>query len=384
MNFRRTAALAAKEWREIVRDKLFLALSFIVPTILLVLFGYGLVLDVENVPFTIVDYDGSAFSRDYGYRLIHSRYFDFKGYLESEHDLPDLLGDGRVRLALIIPEHFQERLLAGRPATVQTLIDGTFPYRAQTLKGYVAAIDAGINQSLIAEHLMATRGISREQAETLAAPIRLEIRYLYNQRLESLWNIGPAQIMFVLMFTAPLLTALGVVREKETGSIYNIYASTVTGVEYLVGKLAPQLLISGLNLLILWLIICVGFGVPFRGDPLLFIAASVLFLLCTIGIGLVISLIVASQVAALFITVIVAMVPTILYSGMLIPVSTLKPSAQFQAHLFPGMYFNNVIQGSFLKGVGLTVLWPDLLALALYAALLMIAGYALFGKRPRR
>jgi len=134
MNFQRVLAVAQKEWREIVRDKLFFSLAFIVPVLLMLMFGYGLSLDVENIPMAIVDHDGSAASRDYAAKFIDSRYFQFLGYSHDEGELTPLLTGNRIRAAVIIPEHFEKDLLAGRPAQVQTLIDGTFPFRAQTTK----------------------------------------------------------------------------------------------------------------------------------------------------------------------------------------------------------------------------------------------------------
>jgi ABC-2 type transport system permease protein/ribosome-dependent ATPase len=158
MKLQRIVALAWKEWREIVRDRLFFALAFIVPTMLMLLFGFGLTLDVENLPFAVVDHDRSAASRDYTYRFISSRYFDFKGQAGDERQLDTLLADNRIRLALVIPPRFGERL-AGRGAPVQVLIDGTFPMRAQTTQGYVAAINSAVSLDNMAQALSAGRGV---------------------------------------------------------------------------------------------------------------------------------------------------------------------------------------------------------------------------------
>ena len=158
MKLQRAAAVARKEWREIVRDKLFFSLAFVVPIVLMLMFGYGLSLDVENIPMAIVDRDGSSLSRDYAHRFIDSRYFHFLGYSQNERELTPLLTDNRIRAAIIIPEHFEKDLLAGRPAQVQTLIDGTFPFRAQTTKGYIIAINSAVSAELLAEYLSRLRG----------------------------------------------------------------------------------------------------------------------------------------------------------------------------------------------------------------------------------
>jgi ABC-2 type transport system permease protein/ribosome-dependent ATPase len=193
-------------------------------------------------------------------------------------------------------------------------------------------------------------------------------------------------MMFVLMVTPPFLTALGVVREKENGSIYNIYASTVTRSEFLIGKLGklvPYVGISTINILILWLMATMLFGTPFKGDPLFFFIASVIYVICTTGIGLLVSLIVRTQVAAMMLAVVVTIVPSVLYSGLLVPIASMDPQAQFEAHLFPAMYYTDIALGSFLKGIGLEQLWGKVLALAIYAVVLWMLSYLLFHKRPR-
>lgn len=383
MNLRRIAAVASKEWRETVRDRMFFSLAFLLPILWMLVFGYGLVLDVENIPYAALDRDQSALSRDYLYRFQESRYFDFKGALTDEREVEPLLAASRIRAAIIIPEKFQERLNAGQTVGVQTLIDGTFPLRTDITKGYVIAINSAFNEERLVDYVSRRSGISRTQAEHRARPIKLEVRYLYNEEVRSTWSMVPALVMFTLMLSCPLLTALGIVREKETGSIYNIYSSTVTKIEFLVGKLLPYVLISSMNAMVLWIMATLWFGVPFKGNLLFFLAASLVFVLSSTGVGLLVSLLVRTQIAAMIITIIIAMVPTILFSGLIVPVSSLSPGSQFQAHLFPGMYYTNIVRGTFLKGIGPEVLWADVLALALYAVILRFVGYRLFTKRPR-
>ncbi len=383
MNLQRIAAVASKEWRETIRDRMFVLLAFILPIVWMLVFGYGLVLDVENIPFAVVDRDHSALSRDYLYRFVESRYFNFQGYVPSENGADALLQSDKIRVAIIVPEKFEEWLLAGQSVSVQTLIDGTFPLRADIVKGYVIAINSAFSEERLVEYLSRWSGISVEQAEAQARPIKLEVRYLYNEEVRSTWSMVPALVMFTLMVSSPLLTALGIVREKETGSIYNIYSSTVTRFEFLAGKLLPYVMISSVNAGVLWIMATQWFNVPFKGSLPFFLAASFVFVLSSTGIGLLVSLLVRTQIAALVITMVVSMVPTILYSGLIVPVSSLSPGSMFQAHLFPGMYYTNIVRGAFLKGVGLEVLWTDVLALALYAAVLRTVGYRLFTKRPR-
>lgn len=375
--------MALKEWKETTRDRLFLLLAFLLPALWLVVFGYGLNLDVEDIPFAIVDRDHSEFSREYLQRFIQSRYFSFQGYTDGERALDRLLTETKIRAAIIVPERFQEQLVAGEPVAVQTLLDGTFPLHTDIAKGYVIAINQAFAEERVIEFLRRSRGLTQEQAAVLVRPLGVEVRYLYNEEVRSTWSMVPALVMFTLMLASPLLTALGVVREKETGSIYNIYSSTVSRAEFLIGKLLPYIVISLVNVFVLWLMAVGLFHVPFKGNFLLFFSASVLFVFCTTGIGLLISLLVQTQMAALIITMVVAMIPTILFSGLLVPVASLTRGAKIQAHLYPAMYYTDIVRGSFLKGVGADVLWIDLLALAIFAAAMSGLTYRLFTKRPK-
>lgn len=383
MNAQRIFAVIQKEWWEIVRDPLSLVMAFGVPIALLLLVGFGMTFDVENIPLAIQDRDGSALSRDYAYRFIGSRYFDFKGFLTSERQAIPLLTAGKLRAVIIIPEKFERNLRAGRPASVQVLLDGGFPDRTRVTKGYISAITRAASLDSLAAYLSATQGISLTQAGQILQPLSLEVRYLYNQSLKSDWSVPPKLLMFILFFTPAFMTSLRVVREKELGTIFNVYTSPLTRIEFLVAKLIPYVGIALVNLLIMWLLVMSVFGVPFKGSILLFLGASLLYVIATTGIGMLVSVFVRTQIAAMLISLFITFVPAVQYSGLEVPVSSMGPDAQVIAHLMPGMHYTRVIDGSFLKGVGLAVLWPDIALLAVYATVLFSACYLLFHKRVR-
>jgi len=383
MNVNRVRALMYKEWREILRDRLFLALAFVVPISMMLVFGYGIKLDVESIPFAVLDQDRSAMSRDYLHLFMGSRYFSYQGHVQSEEELEPLLADSKIRFAIIVPPRFQENLKAGRPVAVQALIDGTFPFRTSTSKGYVIAINSAFNAQLLAGYISRTMGLTPERAVAMVQPVKAQLRYLYNQELKSIWSIAPVMMMFILLMAPPFLTALGVVREKENGSIYNIYSSTVTRAEFLIGKLLPYVGLSCINVIILWLMAILVFNAPFKGDPLFFFLASVVYVICTTGIGLLVSLLARTQVAAMMITVVVTIVPAVLYSGLLVPIASMDAASQFEAHLFPAMYYTDIALGSFLKGIGSGQLWGRVGALLIYTMVLWVLSYFLFHKRVR-
>lgn len=382
MNVQRILAYAYKEWREITRDRLFFSLAFVVPSLLILLFGAGLSLDVEHIPFAVLDQDHTAASREYIDRFSSGSMFNLKVRIESPHQIDELMASGRVRAVLIIPAGFAADIAANHATTVQTIIDGSFPSRALTTKGYVDAINAEANLDRIAGKLASLTGSTQQAMHSRLTPITLSVRYQYNEAVLSIWSIGPRLIMVILMISPPFLTALGVVREKETGAIFNLYASNLSRGEYLLGKLAPYVAISFFNAWGLWLIVTLGFGVPFRGSVWFFTLASAVYVLCTTGIGLLVSVLTRTQIAAMIVTTIVTMVPAVLYSGVLIPVSSLSGAGQWIAHALPAMYYTDIVVAGFLKGGGLAELWQPLLVLVLYACALFTLGYHLMSKRP--
>ena len=384
MNLRRVMVVAGKECREIARDRVFLALAFALPVMWILVFGYTMTFDVQNIPFVVLDFDHSAQSRDFAYRFISSRYFDFRGYLTNEHQADQLLAAARVRLVITIPEHFARDIAAGRNTQVATIIDGTFPNRAQTIQAYAESISQNYDVAVRAQRIAGELGVPYERALILMQPVRLEIRYLYNQALRSIWSVAPSLVMLTLMFVPSLLTALVIVREKENGSIYNIYCSTVTRGEFLCGKMIPSVTISFIDALVLTAIAAYYFGAPFKSGLGFYLVGTLLYVLCTASIGLLVSTIVRSQNAALMIASIVGIVPAVQFSGMINPVPSLEGAAWVQAHLFPAMYYENIVLGSYLKGVGGADLWTNACVLGGYAAVLIALSYYVFRKRQTR
>jgi ABC-2 type transport system permease protein len=387
MKLQRVGAVAYKEWREVLRDRLVFSLSFLLPVLLMLVFGYGMTRDVENVPFAVVDYDHSASSRDYAHHFIDSRYFQFRGYLIDEREASRMLVDGTIRAVIIIPEQFQQRLSAGQEAQVQTLLDGTFTRSIRIVQGYIEAIHTAAVGEMQMSYVARHTGVSLEQARELMQPLKLEVRYLYNEEVRSIWAMAPSLIMLILTLVAPLLTALGVVRERETGAIYNVYASTASRAEFLAGKLLPYVLISFVDGFLLWLMVVYQFRVPFRGSLGLFLLATLVYVLSTASFGLLLSLVVRSQQAALMISVIVSFLVVNQFSGIFTPVSSLTGLNALIAHLLPAMYYNDVIEGSFLKagaGVAASPLvthgWK-VGVMALQSAVVLALAHRLFHKR---
>ncbi len=384
MKLHRITTLALKESREIVRDRLFFTLALVVPASLMLALGYGLTTDMEDVPIAILDYDRTPMSREYAHQFIASHYFNFHGYLEREAQIDSLIAGRRVRAVLVIPPRFQRDLLRGRTVAVQSIASGTIVQPAETVGGYVEGTTAAFSQKLATRHVARREAVSPRAAEGILAPVRLQVRFFYNEPLDSRWGIVPGVMMIVLMFSLPLLTAVSIVREKETGSIDNVYASTLTPAEFVAGKLIPYWTLAVVNGLLLWGIVTLLYGVPFRGDPWAFLASMMLFCLCTTALGLIVSLLVRTQIAAILVMIVLTLIPAVLFSGVFVPLDSLGAAGRFQSRLLPATYFNLIAQASFLKGVGVETIWPDMAMLAVYATVLLAIAWWRFTKRPRR
>jgi ABC-2 type transport system permease protein/ribosome-dependent ATPase len=380
MKLTRILALATKEWRELSRDRIYLALAFLLPSLMLFVFGYGINTDVENVPLAILDEDRTAASREYAGRFSDCRYFSFRGDLRSMAEANRALIRGDVRFVLLIPSGFGQKIAEGRPVDVQTIADGSTLVALSSIRGYVEAINGAANAEILRAYLARHAALPPDVAMEKLQPVRVEARYVYNEQLKSIWALAPSLIMVIMMWALPVLMAVAVVREKETGSIYNVYASTISRAEFLLGKLLPVFLIAVADGLVLTAMTVFYFGAPFRGNVLVYLFGMACYALCVTSLGLLASMFVRTQAAAMMIVVILGAIVATRYGGIFQPVDKLDPVSQGIAHLFPAMYFQNVVMSSFLKGAPLAQFAPDLVVLALYpVGILWLCG-RLFSK----
>ena len=383
MNLRRVTALAVKEIHEITRDRLLFSLAFLMPPLMLIVIGFGVNTDVREIPIVILDFDRSPSSRELSHKFRDSQYFDFKGYVHHERDIQRLITDNKARAAIVIPRRFDEKLRLGQSASVQTIIDGVIPTRAETVGGYVSSVIASFSSQQVAKHVARRHGITPSTAFVLINPVSLQTRFLYNEAMTSRWAIGPGCIMTILAFIPPIIASVGVVREKENGSIDNVYSSTLTRPEFVLGKLIPYVLISSISFFILFSASLLVFQVPFRGSAFAFSVTGVLYVTCTTMMGMIISFFVRSQIAAVILAVLVTLIPTLQYSGMIVPLSSLSESGQIQARMLPASYFYEAIQASFLKGTGFAGLRTSIAALTIYSVILYALCCLKFSKRPK-
>ena len=372
----RVPAIAIKETRELLRDPIYLGLAFVIPMIMILLFGFGLVIDVKHLPVAFVDHDGSPWSRDYRDRYVHSEYFDLVGVLDRRSDAEEWMRSGRARVLIDVPPDFGRDLARGRPVAVGVTVDGSFPNRAAIITGYVSAINALYNQQLLAD-LAAQRG----PVSGSLLPVQANLSVWYNPTLESKNAVVPGLLVLILMLFPALLGSLLIVREKESGTIFNLYASPTGRLEIILGKLLPYLAVAMLDYFMIFGVSRWIFEVRFTGSFLVLTAGTVLYSVCTIGIGLLISVLMRSQLAAMFTTLMVTLTTAFNYSGFVTPVASMDAVGQFIAQLIPATHFMTVVRGSYLKGFGFDYYWPQLGALALYTLVLYSLAWLFLKKR---
>lgn len=373
---RRLLAVASKETREILRDPITVGVAIFLPLVMMFLFTYAITLDVREIRMAVLDEDGSAESREYVAGFLNSRYFRLYATVGSFREGERLLDEGAVRVALLIPSGFARDLAQGIPTQVQTILDGSIANTAIMALNYVAAINESYNGRLQSQYMARQHGIAGTEPA-----IRADPRVRYNPDLRSEHFIVPGLFAVILMAFPPLLTALAVVRERERGSILQIYISPVRAWEFLGGKLIPYAAIAFLEMLLLLAVGNLWFHAPVRGSLPLLLVLSVLYVLCTVGIGLLISTVTRSQVVAILLSIVLTLMPAFLFSGFIAAIASMPKFFQWYTYLFPARYFMEISRGISLKGVGLERLWPEAVILLIYAAALLALASLRFHKK---
>jgi len=344
---------------------------------MLFLFAYGVNTDVRNIQLAVMDFDQSTTSRDYTQAFFSSGYFESAGIVQNYEQAGDMLDRDTADAVLVILPGFARTLSSGGQVQTQTLLDGSYTPSAQVAESYIEAINAGYNGRIISEYLESRSGQSLDQY----IPLQVQSRVLYNPGLKSVNVIVTGLFGVILMALPPLLSALAIVREKERGSIQQIFVSPIRPLELIVGKLIPYAVIAFLEMIIVLAGGILWFGVPFRGNLLLFLAASILYVLCTVGIGLLISTLTRSQVTAGLLAIVLTVMPSMLFSGFIFPIHTMPTPMQVYASIFPARYFIDISRALALKGQGFSSVAPAMGFLAIYATGLILFSALRFKKQ---
>lgn len=365
-SLRRMLAYARREAMEIRRDWIRLAFALLGPLVLMIVFGYGISFDVENLSYAALDYDRSPESRAYLENYSSSRYFRSQAPLADADDLERRLRAGKIKLAIEIPPGFGGDLRRARSPEVSVWLDGALPFRAETSRGYVE----GVHQAFLKE-------VARSAgAPEPRPPANVEVRFRYNQDFKSVFAMVPGIIMMILVMIPAVMTALGVVREKELGSITNLYVTPTTGIEFLLGKQLPYVAVALVSFVSLLALAVFLFGVPVKGSLAALTLGAVLYVGATTGFGLLISSFVSTQIAAIFAAAILSTLPAIQFSGFLMPVSSMSADAQAIGRAFPSIYFQHVSVGAITKALGFDALAIDFIALAIFIVVVLALARA--------
>ncbi len=371
-NLLRLFGYARRETLEISRDPIRLGFALFGTLILMFVLGYGINMDVEDIPFAIFDHDKTPDSRNYIQNIAGSPYFLQQGEIFTDYEMDQRMRSGELSLTLEIPPGFGKDLRRGRSPEIAAWVDGAMPFRGENISGYVQGMHFTYIQDLMIQHF----GYIPESSAA-----ELQIHYRYNQDFKSLYAMVPAVIPLLLVMIPAMLMALGVVREKELGSITNLYATPVTRLEFLLGKQLPYIGLGMINFFILVLTSIYIFDVPLKGSFFTLTLGALLYIISTTGLGLLMSSFTRTQIAAMFGTMIATLLPAVSFSGLINPVSSLEGAAAIIGKFYPTTYFLTICRGTFTKALGFEDLQFHLFALLLFIPVITLLSLILLKKQ---
>lgn len=371
----RTATVARKEALHIVRDPRSLIMALALPFLLLLLFGYALTLDVDRVPTLIYDHDRSPQSRELIERFAGSRYFRILGSVGEYRSIERSIDRDQALMAVVIPVDYSRNLLTSRPAEVQLLLDGSDSNTASIALSYA--------ESLVQAYAfeIRARALDRRGGQKLIPPVEARLRVWYNSELQSRNYIVPGLIAVILMIIAALLTSLTIAREWEMGSMEQLLSTPLRAHELVLGKMSAYFALGLIDMLIAVGVGIFLFGVPLRGNPLLLMVSGSIFLFGALFWGILLSSIARSQLLAYQLGMVTSFLPAFLLSGFVFAIEDMPLIIQGVTYIFPSRYFITVLKGIFLKGVGIQVLWADLLFLVAYALIVFVVATKKVGQK---
>jgi ABC-2 type transport system permease protein len=398
MNLHRLKAVAKKEFLHVLRDPRSLMMGIGMPMLLLFLFGYALTLDVDRVPLVVWDQAGTAQSREFISRFSGSRYFDLKQHTSAYRAIEEAVDRREALIALVIPPDFDRLLSRGERVPVQTVLDGSDPSTATIALGYAEAAAATFSRDIALKQMQNTPrppfpsppdsggetgwvGRQGGGGMTKVPSLELKSRVWFNTDMVSRNFIFPGLIGVVMMIMAAILTSLCIAREWETGTMEQLIATPVSGLELIFGKLAPYFCIGVLDLI---LCVCVGefvFNVPLRGSLVLLAALVLLFLFGALSFGILLSIITKSQLLASQLAIVTTVLPAFLLSGFIFPIENMPLPIQAVTRLISARYFVFILRGIYLKDVGLAVLWPEVLFLGVFGTVVLAVAVRKFKKK---
>ncbi len=375
MKFRRVRAVARKEFLHIIRDLRSLGMAIAIPMLMLILFGFALSVDVNNVPTVVWDQSGTEASRELLSRFDGSPYFSILSQAQDYTALERAIDTRQALVALVVPSDFAERIRSGRQAMLQMIVDGSDSNTALIALGYAEAICRAYGAEVAIDALRRSGGPS------VRVPLDVRSRLWFNADMESRHYIIPGLIAVIMMIIAALLTSLTVAREWERGTMEQLISTPVQGTELILGKLIPYFVIGMLDVLLALLMGEFVFRVPLRGNVGLLLTMSAIFMVGALSIGMFISIVTKSQLLASQVAMTTTFLPAFLLSGFMVPIANMPLVIRAITYLVPARYFVSLLHGIYLKGVGLEVLAVEALFLTVFGAAMVLVAYWKFQKR---
>jgi drug efflux transport system permease protein len=375
MKLRRLWAVARKEFLHVARDARSLAISIALPMLMLILFGYALSLDVDNVPLVVWDQNHSQVSREFVSRFSGSRYFSLRGYVGDYTELERAIDTRRAMAALVIPTDFAGRAESGRAATAQLIVDGSDSNTATLAIGYAEGVTRAFSQEV------ALQKIRRAGLTPLRNPLEMQPRVWFNADLESRNFIIPGLIAVIMMIIAAMLTSLTVAREWERGTMEQLISTPVKSQELILGKLLPYFTIGMFDVLLAVLMGKFVFKVPLRGSMTLLFVMAAIFLAGALSMGMLMSITTKSQLLASQMAMVLTFLPAFLLSGFAFAISNMPRPLQLISYLIPARYFITLLKGIYLKGIGLRILGVEALLLTLFGVAMVAIANLRFKKK---
>lgn len=367
--------IVRKEVIHIIRDSRTLSVVLVMPITLLLLLGYAVAVDIKNIPTAVYDQSKTAASRRLLDRFWQTDYFEFTHYVDSDADILQLVDRGEARVGIIIPPDFSTRLTAGKSANIQVFIDGSDPFVAQTALFAAETISQSAAVEIISHR------IERSMAGgTFQIPIDLRSRLLYNPEMKRINFMIPGLVGAILQVQTLILTALAIVREREQGTLEQLIVTPIKRWELMLGKIIPYVIVAFFNVALTLALGSLWFRVPVKGDTLLLLALSLIFLLSSLGLGILISTVSKTQMQAIHLTTFV-MLPAFILSGFIVPRENMPWLAYYAGFFLPITYFLVILRGIVLKGIGVVYLWKQVLPLAAFSVGVFATSVLAFHKR---
>jgi len=371
LNIIHIKAIAKKEFYHLIRDFRSLYLAFIIPLLLILMFGYALSLDVDNVKTVVVDYDKTELSRDFIRTLDASSYFNVIQHLSNTAAATGYLDQGRTTMAIIIPPDWTRNIKADRETPLQVLLDGSDPNFAGISRGYITAFVERYNRDRLIDFL------NRQGMEKIHPPVEARIRVWFNEDLESRNFIVPGIIAIIIMIVGAMLTSLVVAREYENGTMETILSLPIRAGVFLTGKAIPYFLIGIADVLVAVFMGQALFGIVMRSNFWLMVLASSLYLSVALSLGLLISIVTKSQLVANILAVLITYLPSLLLSDFVFPVVNMPTVLQLITYVVPATYFIDILNGLYLRNLGLINLWTSYLILTVMFMVLSVTNLVL-------